>query len=74
MNLVSTLSAWQKTGSEYSLPKFSSQSFHADMHPGNVFVDVSDPKNPKYAAVDFGIVGSLDEKDRISCQKLQCIL
>ena len=34
------------------------------MHPGNVFVDVSDPKNPKYAAVDFGIVGSLDEKDR----------
>ena len=33
------------------------------MHPGNVFVDVNDPKS-KYAAVDFGIVGSLDEKDR----------
>ena len=43
---------------------FHHNLFHADMHPGNVFVDVSDPKNPKYAAVDFGIVGSLDEKDR----------
>ena len=43
---------------------FHHNLFHADMHPGNVFVDVSDPENPKYAAVDFGIVGSLDEKDR----------
>ena len=32
------------------------------MHPGNVFVDISDPKKPLYAAVDFGIVGSLSEK------------
>ena len=38
--------------------------FHADMHPGNVFVDVANPKKPLYAAVDFGIVGSLDEKDK----------
>jgi ubiquinone biosynthesis protein len=38
--------------------------FHADMHPGNVFVDISNPKKPLYAAVDFGIVGSLDEKDK----------
>ncbi|RZO96257.1 MAG: 2-polyprenylphenol 6-hydroxylase [Gammaproteobacteria bacterium] len=43
---------------------FHHNLFHADMHPGNVFVDVTDPNNPKYAAVDFGIVGSLDEKDR----------
>jgi ubiquinone biosynthesis protein len=34
------------------------------MHPGNVFVDISNPKKPLYAAVDFGIVGSLDEKDK----------
>jgi ubiquinone biosynthesis protein len=34
------------------------------MHPGNLFVEVSDPENPRYAAVDFGIVGTLDERDR----------
>jgi ubiquinone biosynthesis protein len=34
------------------------------MHPGNVFVDVSNPEKPLYAAVDFGIVGSLDDIDR----------
>ena len=33
---------------------FHHNLFHADMHPGNVFVDVTDPNNPKYAAVDFG--------------------
>ncbi len=38
--------------------------FHADMHPGNIFVDVRDPENPKYAAVDFGIVGTLDPRDQ----------
>ena len=43
---------------------FHHNLFHADMHPGNVFVDISDPDNPMYAAVDFGIVGSLDHLDR----------
>ncbi|MEO8445148.1 MAG: 2-polyprenylphenol 6-hydroxylase, partial [Gammaproteobacteria bacterium] len=43
---------------------FRHNFFHADMHPGNIFVDASDPANPRYAAVDFGIVGSLDERDR----------
>lgn len=42
---------------------FRDSFFHADMHPGNVFVDISDPDNPRYAAVDFGIVGILDERD-----------
>ncbi len=42
---------------------FRDNFFHADMHPGNIFVDASDPSNPRYAAVDFGIVGSLDERD-----------
>jgi ubiquinone biosynthesis protein len=37
--------------------------FHADMHPGNIFVLTEDPANPRYAAVDFGIVGVLDPKD-----------
>jgi len=38
---------------------FRHNFFHADMHPGNIFVQVDDPQNPRYAAVDFGIVGSL---------------
>jgi ubiquinone biosynthesis protein len=43
---------------------FRHNFFHADMHPGNIFVDISDPRNPRYAAVDFGIVGTLDDRDR----------
>jgi ubiquinone biosynthesis protein len=43
---------------------FRHNFFHADMHPGNIFVDISDPAKPLYAAVDFGIVGTLDDKDR----------
>ena len=43
---------------------FRHNFFHADMHPGNIFVDVTDPANPKYAAVDFGIMGTLDDRDR----------
>jgi ubiquinone biosynthesis protein len=43
---------------------FRHNFFHADMHPGNIFIDVSDPENPKYAAVDFGIVGTLSEDDQ----------
>lgn len=38
--------------------------FHADMHPGNIFVSIKNPKNPQYIAVDFGIMGTLDEKDQ----------
>src|SRR3546814_10763744 len=37
--------------------------FHADMHPGNIFVDASDPARPSYLAVDFGIVGPLTASD-----------
>jgi ubiquinone biosynthesis protein len=43
---------------------FRHNFFHADMHPGNLFVQVEDPEHPKYAAVDFGIVGSLTPTDR----------
>jgi ubiquinone biosynthesis protein len=42
---------------------FRDNLFHADMHPGNIFVDVSDPENASYIALDFGIVASLSEKD-----------
>jgi len=43
---------------------FKDKFFHADMHPGNIFVDCHDPENPKYIAVDFGIVGALSELDQ----------
>ena len=43
---------------------FRHNFFHADMHPGNIFVLVDDPQNPRYAAVDFGIVGTLDPRDQ----------
>lgn len=43
---------------------FRDSFFHADMHPGNIFVDLGNTENPKYIAVDFGIVGSLNAKDK----------
>lgn len=43
---------------------FRDNFFHADMHPGNIFVDASNPEQPRYCAVDFGIVGSLTDSDR----------
>jgi ubiquinone biosynthesis protein len=43
---------------------FRHNFFHADMHPGNIFVQIDDPRNPRYAAVDFGIVGTLQPRDQ----------
>jgi len=43
---------------------FKNNFFHADMHPGNVFVDISDPKDPKYISLDHAIVGSLSKQDQ----------
>jgi ubiquinone biosynthesis protein len=43
---------------------FRHNFFHADMHPGNIFVLLEDPLQPRYAAVDFGIVGTLDLRDQ----------
>ena len=43
---------------------FRDNFFHADMHPGNIFVDMADPRKPSYLAVDFGIVGTLTQADQ----------
>ncbi len=43
---------------------FRDNFFHADMHPGNIFVDASKPAEPSYLAVDFGIVGTLTPQDQ----------
>ncbi len=38
--------------------------FHADMHPGNILIDVSKPSEPRYIALDCAIIGSLGQADR----------
>lgn len=43
---------------------FKHNFFHADMHPGNIFVDATNPAQPFYMAVDFGIVGTLTPDDQ----------
>ncbi|OGT59364.1 MAG: ubiquinone biosynthesis regulatory protein kinase UbiB [Gammaproteobacteria bacterium RIFCSPHIGHO2_12_FULL_42_10] len=43
---------------------FRDSFFHADLHPGNLFVCDDDPDEPTYIAVDFGIVGSLSRNDQ----------
>ena len=43
---------------------FRDSFFHADMHPGNIFVSDKNIERPRFIAVDFGIVGSLTTKDK----------
>ena len=43
---------------------FRDNFFHADAHPGNLWVDLSNPQRPRFIALDFGIVGSLPDIDR----------
>lgn len=45
---------------------FRDSFFHADMHPGNIFVSTVNPWSPQYIAIDCGIVGSLTPKTRIT--------
>ena len=42
---------------------FDHNFFHADMHPGNIQVDISNPADPSYIALDCAIVGSLEQQD-----------
>ncbi|KAB7690087.1 ubiquinone biosynthesis regulatory protein kinase UbiB [Plesiomonas shigelloides] len=43
---------------------FRDSFFHADMHPGNIFVSREHPENPQYIGIDCGIVGSLNREDK----------
>ncbi|GGW68915.1 ubiquinone biosynthesis regulatory protein kinase UbiB [Alishewanella tabrizica] len=43
---------------------FRDSFFHADMHPGNIFVAREHPDNPKYIGIDCGIVGTLNAEDK----------
>ena len=43
---------------------FRDSFFHADMHPGNIFVAPDKPHNPQYIGIDCGIVGTLNREDK----------
>ncbi len=43
---------------------FEHNFFHADMHPGNIFVDAANPRAPRYLAVDCAIMGALSNEDQ----------
>ena len=51
---------------------FENNFFHADMHPGNIMINISNPAKPSYILVDFGIVGSMRKQDlRYLAENLQ---
>ncbi|WP_087024711.1 ubiquinone biosynthesis regulatory protein kinase UbiB [Thaumasiovibrio subtropicus] len=43
---------------------FRDSFFHADMHPGNVFVSYDNPEDPQWIGLDCGIVGTLNREDK----------
>ncbi|MDR5616688.1 ubiquinone biosynthesis regulatory protein kinase UbiB [Arsenophonus sp.] len=43
---------------------FRDSFFHADMHPGNIFISREHPEDPQYIGIDCGIVGSLNKEDK----------
>lgn len=43
---------------------FHHRYFHADMHPGNVFVNTENAFEPQFILVDFGIMGTLSAFDQ----------
>ncbi|WDM38666.1 2-octaprenylphenol hydroxylase [Acinetobacter nosocomialis] len=45
---------------------FRDNFFHADMHPGNVFVETINPSNPRFIALDCAIMGELSKHDQMT--------
>lgn len=43
---------------------FRDSFFHADMHPGNIFVSYEHPEDPQWIGIDCGIVGTLNRDDK----------
>ena len=49
---------------------FRDNFFHADMHPGNVFVETINPSNPRYIALDCAIMGELSKSDQMTVARM----
>jgi ubiquinone biosynthesis protein len=49
---------------------FRDNFFHADMHPGNVFVETINPQQPRYIALDCAIMGELSKQDQMTVARM----
>ena len=49
---------------------FRDNFFHADMHPGNVFVETIHPQNPRFIALDCAIMGELSKHDQMTVARM----
>ena len=49
---------------------FRDNFFHADMHPGNVFVETINPANPRFIALDCAIMGELSKHDQMTVARM----
>ena len=49
---------------------FRDNFFHADMHPGNVFVETLNPTRPRYIALDCAIMGELSKQDQMTVARM----
>lgn len=49
---------------------FRDNFFHADMHPGNVFVETINPSNPRFIALDCAIMGELSKHDQMTIARM----
>ncbi len=49
---------------------FRDNFFHADMHPGNVFVETLNPNNPRFIALDCAIMGELSKHDQMTVARM----
>jgi len=72
---VSDIAALEAQGTDFKLlaergveafftQVFRDSFFHADMHPGNVFVSYEHPEDPLWIGIDCGIVGTLNNEDK----------
>ena len=49
---------------------FRDNFFHADMHPGNVFVETINPSSPRFIALDCAIMGELSKHDQMTVARM----
>ncbi|WP_163122309.1 ABC1 kinase family protein [Acinetobacter portensis] len=49
---------------------FRDNFFHADMHPGNIFVETINPSKPRYIALDCAIMGELSKHDQMTVARM----